>query len=71
MSGAKTDEEVVLEIYMNLYLKSLTIGVGHTLENGIEITERFLSLLNNRLQHLLKRIYAVFLIFVGIISFKY
>ena len=57
MSGAKTDEEIVLEVYMSLYLRSLTVGIGNRLEDyRIDITEKFLSSLNNRLQYLLKRI---------------
>ena len=57
MSGAKSDDEIVVEVYMSLYLNAMTIGVGNELENGIKITERFLSILNHRLQILLERLH--------------
>ena len=57
MSGAKSDDEIVVEVYMSLYLKSVTLGVGNELENGIKITEKFLSIVNHRLQILLERLY--------------
>ena len=57
MSGAKSDDEIVVEVYMSLYLKSVALGVGNELENGIKITEKFLSRVNHRLQILLERLY--------------
>ena len=57
MSGAKSDDEIAVEVYMSLYLKSVSLGVGNELENGIKITEKFLSRVNHRLQILLKRLY--------------
>ena len=57
MSGAKSDDEIAVEVYMSLYLKSVALGVGNELENGIKITEKFLSRVNHRLQILLERLY--------------
>ena len=57
MSGAKSDDEIAVEVYMSLYLKSVSLGVGNELENGIKITEKFLSRVNHRLQILLERLY--------------
>ena len=57
MSGPKSDDEIVVEVYMSLYLKALTIGIGNELENGIKITEKLLSHINHRLQILLERLY--------------
>ena len=57
MSGAKSDDEIAVEVYMSLYLKSVSLGVGNELENGIKITEKFLSRINHRLQTLLERLY--------------
>ena len=57
MSGPKCDDEIVVEVYMALYLKALTLGIGNELDNGIKITEKFLSRVNHRLQILLERLY--------------
>ena len=57
MSGAKSDDEIAVEVYMSLYLKAVSLGVGNELEYGIKITERFLSRVNHRLQILLERLY--------------
>mgnify|MGYP003141445618 CR=1 FL=1 len=57
MSGAKTDDEIVVEVYMSLYLNALAVGVGNELDNGIKVTEKFLSRVNNRLQIFLGRLH--------------
>ncbi len=57
MAGAKSDDEIVVEVYMSLYLNAMTIGVGNELENGVKITDKLLSILNHRLQILLERLH--------------
>ena len=55
MSGAKSDDEIAVEVYMSLYLNAVATGVGNKLESGIKVTDKFLSRLNHRLQYLLER----------------
>ena len=57
MSGPKCDDEIAVEVYMSLYLKALTLGIGNELDNGVKITEKFLARVNHRLQILLERLY--------------
>ena len=57
MSGAKSDDEIAVEVYMSLYLNAVATGIGNKLENGIKVTDKFLSRINHRLQYLLERLY--------------
>tara|TARA_B100001123_G_C15305984_1_gene1022705 strand:+ start:2081 stop:2278 length:198 start_codon:yes stop_codon:yes gene_type:complete len=57
MTGAKSDEEIAIEVYMRLYLNSVATGVGNELDIGVKVTNRFLRIINRRLQVLLKRMY--------------